>query len=228
MKQKAAATFPVDGRGQFEELIRSGALKACERHVAGAHDAQDRIAEGLAMCWVWYSKQVALGRTPDLALVRHCCKLRTVDRSHRLDSGDRRRWQQCVYQVQGRSGVELRRLRLADDADDRLDDDPAVGLAAAGAQDPTPRLDSALDLQRWLVTLSARDRTMLMMRNAGHGLAAIGDKLKCTSSTVHKSCRDLGMELARRAGIEVEPRQRRRGMPRGLTPAIRDALDATP
>jgi hypothetical protein len=228
MEEKRRGGGAADARARFETMVRGGVFKPVERFVCRDHDAEDRVAEGLGGTWKWYARQVALGREPDLALIRHCCRMRTIDRSHRLDSGDRSHWLRDVYQVQGRHGVELRRLQLVDDEDDRVDQDAALGLAEAGAQDPTPKLDSALDLQGWLGTLSARDRTMLAMRNAGHGLVAIGNKLRCTSSTVHKHCRELGAELARRADIEIEPKRRRRRVPQGLTPALRDALAAAP
>jgi len=223
MKDNTPST--VDARGRFQAIVASGALKACERHVAGAYDSDERIAEGLAMTWDWYRKQIALGRDPELALVRHCCKCRTVDRSHRLDSGDRRHWTSDVYAKQGRNGVELRRLQLVDLEDDRVEQDPNLGLAEPGCQDPTEKLDSAIDLEAWLKHLSARDRTLLAMKQAGYGLEEIGRKLKTTSSTAWKHGRELGAELAERAGITID-KQRRQRLPRGLPPAVRDAIAA--
>jgi hypothetical protein len=228
MKENAKTSSTGDARNRFEQLVKSGALRACERHVAGAHDAEDRVAEGLGLTWKWYQGEVAKGNNPDLALVRHACRMRTVDRSHRLDSGDRRRWPQCVYQQAGRGAIELRRLQFVELEDDRFEEDLSVGLAEPGAVDPTPKLDSALDLESWLGTLSARERTMLALRQAGYGLEAIGRKLKCTSSTTWKDLRDLGRELADRAGITIERRRRRSPPLRGLPPAVRDAIAVTP
>jgi biotin operon repressor len=223
MKENAKVSSPVDARTRFAHLVESGALKACERHVACAYDADDRIAEDIGGTWKWYQQQIALGRDPELALIRHCCKLRTVDRSHRLDCGDGGHWPQDVYHMQGRSGVELRRLQLLDHEDDRVEQDPNVGLAEAGCQDPTEKLDSALDLKAWLRELPARDRTLLAMRQAGHGLEAIGKKLKATSSTIWKHSQELGAELAERAGVKIENKRRQR-LPRGLPSAVRDAI----
>jgi hypothetical protein len=223
MKENAKVSSPVDARTRFARLVESGALRACERHVAGAYDAQDRIAEGIGLTWRWYQQEIARGNNPDLALIRHACHMRTVDRSHRLDSGDHRHWPQDVYHMQGRSGVELRRLQLLDHEDDRVEQDPNVGLAEAGCQDPTEKLDSALDLEAWLGRLSARERTLLAMRQAGHGLEAIGKKLKATSSTIWKHSQELGAELAERAGVKIEKKRRQR-LPRGLPPAVRDAI----
>jgi len=224
MKQKDDTPSTVDARSRFQAIVASGALKACERHVIGAHDAEDRIAEGIGGTWKWYQQQIELGRDPELALVRHCCKTRTVDRSHRLDCGDGGHWPQDVYQQQGRNGVEVRRLQMFDPEDDRVVEDLDVGLAEAGCQDPSDKLDSALDLAAWLKTLSARERQLLAMRQAGYGLVEIGEKLKTTSSSIWKYTQELGGELAERAGIEIEKKPRRQRLPRGLTPALRDAI----
>jgi DNA-directed RNA polymerase specialized sigma24 family protein len=204
-------TVPVAVRAQFDALVRRGVFRPCERFVCQAHDAEDRIAEGLARTWQWYQQQFALGRNPDLALVVYVCRLRMVDRSHRLDSGDHRHWRLDVFERQGRGGVELRRLQLHELDDDRVEED--LGLAEAGAQDPTPKLDSALDLQDWLAELGAEDRTVLQLRASGHTLTEIGREVRQTTSTVYRRCRDLGHELALRAEVEVEPRRHRRPRP---------------
>ncbi|MBI4932498.1 MAG: hypothetical protein HY828_01390 [Actinobacteria bacterium] len=221
MKEKTG-TSPIAARARFESLVKSGALRACERYVAGDYDGEDRIQEGIGMTWAWYQKQVALGRDPELRLIRHCCKCRTIDRSHRLDSGDRCHWPQDVYQMQGRSGVELKRLQLLDGEDDRIEEDPNLGLAEPGCADPTEKYHSAIDLEAWLGQLSAQERQLLALRQAGHGLVDIGNKVKATSSTVWKHCQELGHELAERAGIELHPKRRR--LPRDLPAAVRDAI----
>jgi DNA-directed RNA polymerase specialized sigma24 family protein len=225
MKSNAKVSPPVDNsaRTQFTALIEQGVFRACERHVMNAYDAEERVQEGLGLTWKWYQQEIAKGHQPDLALVRHACNRRTVDRSHRLDSGDRRHWTSDVYAKQGRHGVELRRLQLVDLEDDRVEQDPNLGLAEAGCQDPTEKLDSALDLEAWLKQLSARDRTLLAMKQAGCGLEEIGRKLKTTSSTAWKHGQELGTELAERAGVKIE-KQRRQRLPRGLPPAVRDAI----
>jgi biotin operon repressor len=226
MKRTTKTSSTVDARRKFGALVAAGALKACERHVAGAYDAEERIAEGVAMTWAWYVKQIALGREPQLALVRHCCRMRTVDRTHRLDSGDHTHWQQDVFYQQGRNGVELRRLVLLECEDDRVEEDPNLGLAAPGCADPSDHMNSALDLEAWLGQLSAQERQLLALRQAGYGLEVIGRRLKCTSSTTWKNLQDLGRELADRAGITIEKRRRRSRVLRGLPPAVRDAIAA--
>lgn len=223
MKANTETPTVVDARAQFAALIDCGVFKPCERFVCRDQDYEERVQEGLGLTYRWYAQQVAAGTTPDLALTRHACHMRMIDRSHRLDSGDRRHWTSDVYAMQGRRGVELRRLQLVDDADDRLEEDPHLGLAEPGAQDPSEKMNSALDLEAWLKQLSADDRRLLAMKQAGYGLEAIGKKLKLTSATTWKYGQQLGHDLAERAGITIEKKRRER-LPRGLPPAVRDAI----
>jgi hypothetical protein len=223
MPETVCAPYAARARRDFEALIRRGVFKPVERFVCRDLDYEERVQEGLGLTYRWYEQQVRLGKTPDVALAVHACRMRTVDRSHRLDSGDRRRWTSDVYHRQGRGGVELRRIQQVDVEDDLVEQDEPVGLAEAGCQDPRQKLDSALDLDAWLQQLPARDRTLLGMRQAGYGLVEIGKRLRTTSSTVWKHAQDLGHELAGRAEVTIRTKRRRR-LPRGLSPALRDAI----
>jgi hypothetical protein len=191
---------------KFETMIRAGVFRPVERFVCRDADREDRIAEGLAFGWRWYSQQVALGNDPDVALAVHVVRLRTVDRSRRFLSGDRARWRDDVYQQQGRR-IELRRLDAVpdrdDDDDDRHDQDPAVGLARMGVADPTTNVLSAIDLGDWLGTLADSDRELLKMRAAGFGLAEIGRVTGRSTVGAFRRTRLLGFELAERAGVEI-------------------------
>lgn len=188
---------------RFEDLIRCGALKAAERFVAYAPDREDRIGEGLAHAWRWYRDQFLQGRVPDLALVRHVVNLRTADRRRRFVSGDRSRWQDDVYNRQGRD-IELRRLdTVFDDDGDERREDRSLGLARLGVQDPTTNLVSEMDLTRWLETLPTTDREMVELRGAGFALGEIGRATGRSVAGVHRRVRQLGEQLALRAGVSV-------------------------
>ena len=203
-------------RERFEDIVRSGALRVCERAVHYSTDRDDRVQEGLAFAWQWFSQQAMLGHTPDTALLVHACKLRTKDRGRRFVCGDRSRWQNDVYNRQGR-GTELRRLDgvadLRDDDDqDRHEEDPSLGLARMGINNPERNLLSAMDLVAWTDTLSPSDQRMLEMRYQGHGLDEVGKVAGRSVAGVFRRCRQLGLELAERAGVEIFPT--RRGRPR--------------
>ena len=200
-------------RERFEDIVRSGALRVCERGVYYAHDREDRVQEGLAAAWQWFSQQAALGRTPDTALVVHVCRLRTKDRGRRFVSGDGTRWGEDVYVGQER-GLELRRLggvHEHDDDDDRHEEDPSLGLAHLGVLDPSTNIISALDLVAWADTLPVDDRKMLKMRYEGHDLAEVGKVVGRSVAGVFRRTRELGVELAERADVDVtRARWRRR------------------
>ena len=206
--EKAESISISVARERFDDLVRVGALRVCERTVYYAADREDRLQEGLAQCWAWYRQQALLGRTPDTALVVHACKLRTVDRSRRFVAGDRARWRCDVFEQQGR-GIELRRLdgihdRDVDDDDD-CREDPSLGIARLGLNNPEANLLSALDLSAWLESLPSTDREMLAMRGHGYGLAEIGDATGRSVAGVFRRARQLGYQLAERAGIKVMP-----------------------
>jgi len=194
---------------QFDSLVRRGAFKPCERFVCRDADYEDRVQEGLGAAWRWYSQQVALGNEPDVALAVHVVHLRTVDRSRRFVSHGRR---SCldVYDASERQGhgVELRRLDGVHDDDDDDDDgrheqDPSLGLARIGVNNPETNLVSALDLTSWCSTLASADRELLALRAAGHGLEEIGKATGRSVAGAFRRARQLGFELADRAGLEV-------------------------
>jgi DNA-directed RNA polymerase specialized sigma24 family protein len=193
-------------RKRFDDIIRSGALRVCERTVHYSYDREDRVQEGLASAWRWYAKQAQLGNTPDTALVVHACRLRTVDRGRRFVCGDRARWSADVF-VQQERGLELRRLDGVHDHDDdgeHHEEDPSLGIARLGIANPETNIASALDLSSWLNTLASTDREMVAMRGAGFKLEEISKTTGRSVAGVFRRTRQLGLDLAQRAGIEVQ------------------------
>lgn len=186
---------------QFDSMVRSGIFRACERFVPYGPDREDQVAEGLAMTWQWFQREVARGRRPDVALVRHVARRRMVDRGHRL-LGHEHRPRHDVFDRQGRD-VELRRLEMFRDGDVERGEDPGLGLARLGIQDPTEHIVSGLDLGNWLDNLDATDQEALLLRQAGFGLVAIGKATRRSASGVFGRLHRLGEDLARRAGLEL-------------------------
>ncbi|MBI5488782.1 MAG: hypothetical protein HY905_15715 [Deltaproteobacteria bacterium] len=191
-------------RDQFESIVRSGALRVCERAVYYSNDCDDRVQEGLAQCWAWFRQQAMLGHTPDVALVVHVAKLRTKDRGRRFVSGDGTRWGEDVY-IQQERGVDLRRLDGVPDHDDddERHEDRSLGLARPGIASPEANVLSAMDLGAWFATLSATDGDMLELRYEGFGLEEVGKATGRSTVGVFRRCRRLGVELAERAGISL-------------------------
>jgi hypothetical protein len=189
----------------FSELYQRGVFKPCERFVCCDRDSEDRVQEGLAFCWEWYRGKTLLGQQPDTALAVHAARLRMVDRSRRFASRDRSRWGEDAYERQGR-GIELRRLDEVrdDDEDDERREDPSLGLARLGVNNPESNVVSALDLASWCDTLASADRELLAMRAAGHGLEEIGKATGRSVANVFRRARQLGFELADRADLDPD------------------------
>jgi DNA-directed RNA polymerase specialized sigma24 family protein len=189
---------------QFEALIMSGALRVCERAVHYAHDREDRVQEGLAFAWAWYSQQAARGNVPDTALVVHVAKLRTRDRTRRFIRAEGARWGEDVY-VQQERGIELRRLEAVHDHDSEEErhEDHSLGLARLGVGNPESNVVSAFDLVAWTDNLSSDDRQLLARRYEGFGLEEIGKETGRSVAGVFRRARQLGLELAARAEVEV-------------------------
>jgi DNA-directed RNA polymerase specialized sigma24 family protein len=190
----------TDARRSFEGLVRSGALDAAAGLVASAPDREDRVAEGLAMTWAWYSRRVREGCPPGLALIRYVVRLRTVDRRRRFVSGDHAHWRSDVYARRG-IDIDLRPI------DDRIDEDSAddeggwredrsLGTARPGVADPATSILSGLDLDPWFDGLDADGRQMVTMRMEGYPLRQIADAIGCSAPNVLRRLRRLGRKFA--------------------------------
>ena len=193
---------------KFENMVKAGVFRPVERFVCRDADREDRIAEGIAFGWRWYSQQVALGNEPDVALAVHVVRLRTVDRSRRFSSGDHARWRDDIYQQQGRA-IELRRLDEVRDEDeeDHREEDGQVRFARPGVRDLSDHLASAIDLTTWADTLPSADRELLDLRWQGHGFEEIGKTIGRSTVGAFRRARQLGLELAERAEVKVAPRR---------------------
>lgn len=202
----------VAAQERFEALVRRGVFRPCERFVCRDADREDRVAEGIAAAWEWYAREAARGHEPDVALAVHVVRLRTVDRSRRFVRGDGTRWGVDVYVQQQRGGLELRRLDGVHDHDDeddeRHEDDPSLGLARFGVNNPEANWLSAMDLEAWLDALPSTDCEMVVMRGAGFELKEIADVTGRSVAGVFRRVRQLGRELADRAGIDVDDKKR--------------------
>jgi hypothetical protein len=190
---------------QFDALVRRGVFKPCERFVCRDRDYEERVQEGLGLTWTWYRQQVAAGTVPDVALVVFAARRAMVNRG-RTVVGHEHRWHDDVYD---RQGIEVALLRLDgvhdhDDDDDQREQDPSLGLARLGVSNPETNWLSAMDLDTWLGELAAEDREMVELRGAGFGLADIGRATRRSVAGVFRRTRQLGHDLAERAGIELE------------------------
>ena len=90
---------------------------------------------------------------------------------------------------------------------DKRDKPMSFGFAEARCSNPTRNLNSAVDIVAWLAELPAEDRHMLELRAAGFTLEETADEVGVPLTAVFANCRRLGLALAERAGIPIEPRK---------------------
>lgn len=195
----------------FDQKVRAGIFRPVIRHVTG-NDPEERLAEAVAMTFEMFQRYALRGvLLPDAILVHHC-RLRATELGRAFVRGGQRKRDVLDPRNYHEGRLELLHLDSlpAPDGGCRGEEDAAlvVGLADGLAQDPTPMLIGAIDLGRWVRSLSAGDRALLALRAAGHTLAEIGEAQGASTSKVFARLRRLGTELAARAGVTIPARPR--------------------
>jgi hypothetical protein len=162
---------------------------------------EDRLAEGIGMAFEQYVIRAAEGRSmPDALLVR-ACHMRAMDLGRRLAGADGAQPKKDVYDERNFKEGHVELLRLDGVYEDG--DGPAfIGFGEPEVPNPARRLASAVDLERWVAGLGDQDRLMLALRQGGHTLTEIGTTLGRSTSLVFGRLRELGRQLAERAGLE--------------------------
>jgi hypothetical protein len=205
MSTMKPAVATADVRRAFARKVENKMFAPVARHLR-EDLVEDRLAEGIGQAFRQYSRSVAEGRPmPDALLVR-ACHLRAIDLGRRLAGADGARPKQDAYDERAFNAghVELLRLDGLRDWDDGDEEQGWFGLAEVMANNPTKKIVSAIDLERWLGRLGPEDRMMLALRQAGHTLGGIGAAMGMSTSAVFKRLRELGEDLAVVAGVEVE------------------------
>jgi hypothetical protein len=195
------AVATADVKNAFDLKVRAGIFRPLERHLR-EDLVEDRMAEGVAMAFAQFIGSAAEGRPLDDALLVHIAHLRSIDLGRRVAGAQGARAKGDVYnEANYRSGaVEVLRL------DGLLDDGEEQALfdwTLATSSDIAWRLASAIDLERWLLSLDTGDRLMLALRQAGHTLGGIGAATGQSTSVVFKRLRELGEELAARMDMKL-------------------------
>jgi DNA-directed RNA polymerase specialized sigma24 family protein len=140
------------------------------------------------------------------ALLVRACHMRAIDLGRRLAGAQGARPRSDVYDERNYNAgrVEVLRLDGLRDWDDGDQEQALFGWAEPDAISPARMLASAVDLERWLGQLDPADRLLLALRQAGHTQGGIGAAMGRSTSAVFKRLRELGQELAKVAGVEVE------------------------
>lgn len=198
-------------RTQFDKKVRRGIFKPVARRLP-VEIAEERLQDAIAQTWEMY-RRYALEKNkilPDAILV-HYCRLRACDPGRHFVPCDGSQRLRDVLDFRNYTNGRVEVLRLdgipQDDGELPQEGDCQVlGLAEALSCSMAKRLNSAIDLETWLDKLDRDDRQMLAARAAGYTLGETATEIGCCLSTVFARTRQLGEELARRIGVELQRR----------------------
>ena len=212
-------------RKRFEKLYSARAFKPVARFVSDKANEEDRLAEAVAMTYEMDQRYAGRGKMLDPGILVHACRLRATDPTRRFVKTDAQQARDVLHQPNFSAGkVEVHRLDGLLDRDSggfESEGDRALELAlhARLVEDPTMKLNSAVDLAAWLDTLETQDVTLLVLRQSGYTLTEIAEATDGSTSKVFSRLKALGNELAERAGIAVSKKPRKPRTPK-VTPEM--------
>ena len=173
-------------QAEFSVKIQRGIFNPIRRHLSATATANDRFEEGVAQTWKYYADRSARGLEPeDAILVTHCHRRATDMRRTLVGAEGRHR--KCPLAPRSFQTGKAE-LSVFDE----------VGHAVLGNQTPEADVVSALDLQAWLMSLTARDRAILAGRAEGQTLREIGARVQMSFSGVRGRLLKLGADLSQR------------------------------
>jgi hypothetical protein len=197
----------------FSEKVRAGMFAPVARHLTNLDTAEDRMQEALSLTWEMYRDRIVnRGLVLDDGILVHACRQRAVDlaRSFVRADGTRRLADAMDPRAYQRGRVEVLRLDSWVEDDSENESHPhQIGFSEELCQSPERKLNSAIDLEDWLDGLSARDYSLMEGRMAGYELERIGHDLGYSGPTTYRRIRKLGLELAARAGVHIDVKNRR-------------------
>ncbi len=205
---------------QFDRLVRKGAFRPILRFISSV-DPDDRLQEGICQTYELALRKAANGEQMDDPLIVYAARLRALDIRRRFTKGGQPRRDVMCHANYVDNRVQVLHIDGLVDDDEHWQGDGDVGLQAAWlaatAADPAAQLAAAIDLDNWLSNLGAADRELLAGRLAGHTLQELAWRTDSSVSSTFRHLRELGKELAQRAGIVVAKKPRK---PRGLPFAV--------
>lgn len=187
-------------------------------------EQDDRMQEGVGMTYEQFvGKAEKTGELMDDALLVHICKVRATDFSRHLARGNH-----TLRDASDQRNYHLGRTELVhldglpdDDGEFHAEGDGSIqlGLAQHLSDNPVENVVSAIDLLGWLRSLDAEDVELLVLRQRGHTIEEIAEATGLSMSVAFKRLRELGHELADRAGLPVAKKPCKPRMPK-VTPQL--------
>ena len=128
-----------------------------------------------------YAKNAAEGRVIPDALLVQACHMRAIDLSRRVAGSQGGQPKRDAYDPRNYHDGKLELLSLDAGCED-MEGQSSLGFDEPGTPHPARRLASAMDLERWLLSLDAEDRLVLALRQAGSTLEEVGDATRALCS----------------------------------------------
>ena len=198
---------------QFSDKVKRGIFRPVDRFISDRAEAEDRLQDSICQAWEMFVRYgTEKDKVLDDGILVHKCRLSATDKGRRFvkangarcrnqDTLDPRAYQSALATV----------LRLDwEDVDEGRNGrrSEEVGLAREVAADPTHKLNSALDLEQWLGTLSHRDRHIMEGKWLGVTTRQIAHDLDLNYLTAWRLEKQLGRDLATRAGVRITSKRR--------------------
>ena len=193
---------------EFSAKVRRKIFHPVKRHLKIEHEAEDRWQDAVAQVWAMFSRYAVRGEILDDALLVHACRLRATDMDRRFVGtlGAHRTNQDVLDPRCYRDGhVHVYRLGGIHDAEQAGETDRAmeVSLAETAAEDPELRWNSAIDLESWIGNQTFQDQGLLSGKMEGKTTKEVAHESRLPYMVAWRKTRDLGHELADRAGVEI-------------------------
>jgi DNA-directed RNA polymerase specialized sigma24 family protein len=203
-------------RESFEAKVRRGIFRPVARHLPESV-REDRLHDAVCQTFEMYDRYARRGTILADAILVHSCRQRAVDPSRNFVKADRTQPKRDAYDPRNylAGHVELHHLdgcpiEGADDVQGEGDRSLHLALFVEFSRDPTEAILSAIDATSWLDGLNEADRELALRRVAGFTLGEVADDMCRSVSSVFSRTRELGVELAERAGIDLKRRRKAR------------------
>lgn len=192
----------------FDHKVRKGIFNPVARYLTNLATAEDQLQDAICQTWMMYRRYAdEKGVILDDALLVKKCRWVASDLDRRFvgKNGATCRNKDVYDPRCYRDGhVMVYRLDGIDAESGESDRALEIGLAEAMAASPERKLNSAMDLEEWVGELSHRDRGLMEMKMAGYPTSRVASELDQTYYSVRKRERELGFELAGRAGVWID------------------------
>jgi hypothetical protein len=191
---------------EFTKKVKKGIFKPVARYLTNPITAEDRLQDAICQVWLMYSNYVKRGKILDDALLVKKCMWSVGDLGRSFVPAEGRRLRDVYDPRAYRDGhVKVHRVDLLDPCEAPEGESPMdVGLAEAEASSPERKMNSAIDLESWVGDLTFRDQALMQRKWLGFETTQTAHDLDLPYAVAWHREKELGKELAARAGVRIE------------------------